>query len=552
MRKITFVLVAVLVLSAALVLPAAAQTTTTYVVQPGNTLASIARQFCTTWQQIYQMNQAVIGPNPNVLRPGTVLVVPNNCGGGNPPPGGVVPCDRGPTAHARGPISGNVYTVLLGDTMFSISQRFCNTVQQLSAANGISNPWLIFAGQRLTIPGGQPPPVTPTPPPPQGRYLTISSPTNGQVVPLIFTVSGTGAGLFENNVVVSAFTNGGQLLAQVPTTMQVPGGNTGGAGTWQTSLTVNVAPGTAGYVEAASPQSNVQPVRVSVTYGSGQTTPFIAIQAPANNTTVVSPFTVSGTGAGLFENNVVVSAFTNGGQLLAQVPTTMQVPGGNAGGSGTWQTSLTVSVAPGTAGFIEAASPQSNVQPVRVSVTFGSGQTTPFIAIQAPAANATVVSPFTVSGIGAGLPNATIVVQAFNNFNQMLNQQTALLTGPQVPSGGQGTWSVTMNVNVPTGTAGHIHAFASQGGAQAQINVIYGSGQSTQCSIVAIPSAPYYQFIGSQAPSGYFSPSGGVFPVWTRQWNGNQYWYQFTPATSPAQQWAPASSVSSITGTCPW
>lgn len=551
MRKLTFVLIAVVVLSAALVVPATAQTTTIYVVQPGNTLFSIARQFCTTWQQVYQMNQAVIGPNPNVLRAGTVLVVPNNCGGGNPPPppgGGGVPCDMGPSAHAKGPINGNVYTVTLGDTMFSISRRFCTTVQQLSAANGISNPWLIFVGQRLTIPGGSPPPVTPTPPP-QSRFLAISSPTNGQVVPLTFPVSGTGAGLFENNVVVRAFTNGGQQLAQVATTMQVPGGAPGGAGTWQTSLTVNVAPGTAGFVEASSPQSNVQPIRVSVTFGSGPTTPFLAIQSPANNATVVSPFTVSGSGAGLFENNVVVSAFTNGGQLLAQVPTTMQVPGGNPGGAGTWQTSLTVNVAPGTAGYVEAASPQSNVQPVRVSVTFGSGQTTPFIDIQSPAPNATVTSPFAVSGVGAGLFNSTIVVQAFNNFNLLLDQQTTTLTGSQVPSGGQGTWNVTMSVNVPVGTAGHIHAFATPNGPQDQVMITYGSGQSNQCSIVVTPGAPYYQFPGGQL-TGNFGPTGGTFPVSSRTWFSNQFWYPFT--LNSQQQWAPTTSISGITGTCTW
>ncbi|MEZ4771017.1 MAG: LysM peptidoglycan-binding domain-containing protein [Caldilineales bacterium] len=552
MRKFTLVLIAVLVLSAVLVLPAAAQTTTTYVVQPGDTLASIARQFCTTWQQIYHMNRAVIGPNPNVLRAGTVLVVPNNCGGHPPPPpppgGGSVPCDRGPSAHAKGPINGNVYTVTFGDTMFSISRRFCTTVPQLSAANGISNPWLIFAGQRLVIPGGPPPPVTPTPPP-QGRFLTMSSPTNGQVVPLIFPVSGTGAGLFENNVVVTAFTNGGQQLAQVATTMQVPGGAPGGAGTWQASLTVNVAPGTAGYVEASSPQSNVQPVRVSVTYGSGPTTPFIAIQAPANNAAVVSPFTVSGTGAGLFENNVVVSAFTNGGQLLARVPTTMQVPGGAPGGAGTWQVSLAVNVAPGTAGYVEAASPQSNVQPVRVSVTYGSGQGTPFIDIQSPAPNATVTSPFTVSGVGAGLFNTTIVVQAFNNFNVLLNQQTTVLQGSQVPSGGQGTWSVIMSVNVPAGTAGHIHAFSPQYGVQDQVVITYGLSQPSQCSIVAIPGAPYFQFPGG-ALTGNFGPSGGTFPVSTRTWFNNQFWYPFT--INAVQQWAPTTSISGITGSCIW
>lgn len=450
MRKFTLVLIAVLVLSAALVVPAAAQTTTTYVVQPGDTLSSIARQFCTTWQQIYHMNQAVIGPNPNVVRAGTVLVVPNNCGGNpppTPPPGGNVPCDRGPSQHASGAISGNVYTVAFGDTMFSISRRFCTTVQHLSAANGISNPWLIFAGQRLTIPGGQPPPpVTPTPPP-QGKYLTITTPTSGQVLPLIFTATGTGAGLFEGNVVVTAFTNGGQQLAQAPTTLQGPNVGTGGPGTWQVTLTVNVAPGTAGFIQATSPQSNVAAATVSVIYGSGQTAPFIDIQVPANNVTVANPFTVSGIGAGLF--------------------------------------------------------------------------------------------------------SSTIVAQAFNSSNQLLAQATTTLQGSAVGSGGQGTWSVALNVNAPAGTTGHVHVFAPQYGAQDQVNVVYGAGQSGQCTITVLPNAPYFQSPGG-VQTGNFGPSGGAFPAVWRQFFNNQYWYQFNLTPSGPLQWTPASSVTAITGACPW
>ncbi len=48
-----------------------------YTVQPGDTLAKIAARYCTTWEEIYQINAAVIGPDPNVLKPGTVLYVPN-------------------------------------------------------------------------------------------------------------------------------------------------------------------------------------------------------------------------------------------------------------------------------------------------------------------------------------------------------------------------------------------------------------------------------------------------------------------------------------------
>src|SRR5439155_2381082 len=43
------------------------------------------------------------------------------------------------------------YTVRLGDTLFGIARRFGTTVSKLAAANGLSNPNLIFAGQVLVI-----------------------------------------------------------------------------------------------------------------------------------------------------------------------------------------------------------------------------------------------------------------------------------------------------------------------------------------------------------------------------------------------------------------
>ena len=283
--KHSFLLFAVvIILALGWVTPAEANhaaQTIPYVVQPNDTLASIAVRNCTTWQHLYALNRGVIGPNPNVLKSGTVIMVPNLCGGptpgptASPGPGG---CNSGPTQHAMGPVSGTTYTVVLGDTLFSIARRFCTTTQQLAASNGIPNPWLIFAGQHLTVPVGSsptprrpptpPPPTTPTPTPSLQRYLTITNPAPGTVLPPTFSVSGTGAGLFEGNVVVTAFANTGQQLAQQPTTLQGPNVGTGGPGTWSTTLTVNVAPGTPGTIQATSPQSNVAPFIVSVTFGT--------------------------------------------------------------------------------------------------------------------------------------------------------------------------------------------------------------------------------------------------------------------------------------------
>src|SRR5689334_17160592 len=53
------------------------------------------------------------------------------------------------------------YTVQLGDTLFRISVRFRTNVRHLADINGIVNPSLIFAGQRIQVPSvGQ---ATPTP-----------------------------------------------------------------------------------------------------------------------------------------------------------------------------------------------------------------------------------------------------------------------------------------------------------------------------------------------------------------------------------------------------
>ncbi|MBK8049687.1 MAG: LysM peptidoglycan-binding domain-containing protein [Anaerolineales bacterium] len=68
-----------------------------------------------------------------------------------PQPGGVF--DRGPRPHATGYVNGSYYCVAFGDTLFSISQRFGVSAQQIAAANGIPNPWLIWANQFILIPG---------------------------------------------------------------------------------------------------------------------------------------------------------------------------------------------------------------------------------------------------------------------------------------------------------------------------------------------------------------------------------------------------------------
>jgi LysM repeat protein len=361
MKRLLFVLLILVVLMGALVAPVAASgshQTVTYVVKPGDSLSTIARQFCTTWQQIYHINQAVIGPNPNVLRPGTVLQVPNRCGGQPPtpvPPGG---CNLGPISHAMGPLNGNTYTVVAGDTLYSIAKRFCTTVNYLATTNGIRHPSLIFVGQRLVVPVG-------TAPPPQQRYLTMAFPTNGAVLPATWTATGTGAGLFEGNVVVTAFTNAGVQIAQQATILQGANVGTSGPGTWSATLTTNVAAGTPGYVIASSPQSNVPSVRANVTYGQPPAGATIAITSPLPNITLPRTFSVIGTASGMQQGFVVVQALSRDGTVLFS-EASVAVPGG----SGTWNVALTVPVTSITDGQIVAFWSQNTAVRTSILVRF--------------------------------------------------------------------------------------------------------------------------------------------------------------------------------------
>ena len=264
MKRLNLALLVILVLALVLA-PAATPTASAqsapmvaYTVQPGDTLAKIAARYCTTWEEIYQINAAVIGPDPNVLKPGTVLYVPNRCAA---PPSNCAVYDHGPSMYANGTVSGNVYTVAAGDTWYSVGVRFGLPWETISAANGGGG---LYPGRQLIIPGL----CSSTPPPSQQSYLSITNPQAGANLPATFTVSGKGAGLIEGNVVVTAKDSAGRILAQKATTLQGANVGTGGEGTWSTSLTVNASTVTSGAIEATSPGVPAM-AAVSITYSGG-------------------------------------------------------------------------------------------------------------------------------------------------------------------------------------------------------------------------------------------------------------------------------------------
>ena len=337
--------------------------------------------------------------------------------------------------------------------------------------------------------------ATPTPVQPVEAYISISEPVQGAILDITqpIAVAGSGAGLFEGTVVVQVIDRDGNILAQQPTILQGPDVGTGGEGTWEVELTVETQPGMAGQIRAFSQSPADGSIAaedwVDVSLGSTPAVQaYIQIDDPVSGQTldIANPVTVRGKGAGLPEGNVVVQALDRDGNELALQPTTLQGPDVGAGGEGTWEVQITIQTEPGMAGQIRAFSPSpldgSIIAEARVQVSFGSTPAMPvFLEIGEPADGAVLdtANPVPVSGTGGGLPEGNVVVQAIDANNNVLAEQATNLQGPDVGTGGEGTWSVDLIVQPPAGTIGQIIAFSpspesGEPVAGSAINVTYG------------------------------------------------------------------------------
>lgn len=97
----------------------------TYYVQAGDTLSSIATKFGTTVSNLVSINHI---SNPNVIYVGQKIYVGEATQG-----------------------QSNAYTVQSGDTLSGIASKFGTTWKDLAQKNGLANPNVIYVGQTLTI-----------------------------------------------------------------------------------------------------------------------------------------------------------------------------------------------------------------------------------------------------------------------------------------------------------------------------------------------------------------------------------------------------------------
>ncbi len=145
---------------------------TTYTVQPGEGLISIATKFGIDYLTLAAANGI---EEPYVIHPGQVLQIPTDgappAETDDPPPSSPEPA--APAAAAPevppseapppAPSSPGTYTVQVGDSLSKIAAQFGTNYLVLADINGLQDPYIVNVGQVLSVPGAPAAPAAPAP-----------------------------------------------------------------------------------------------------------------------------------------------------------------------------------------------------------------------------------------------------------------------------------------------------------------------------------------------------------------------------------------------------
>jgi LysM repeat protein len=146
--------------------PTTSASSSTYVVQSGDSLSKIARKFNVSLSDLATANGLT---NLNLLYVGQRLVIPGVTVASAP--------TTVPAATAAPVASGSTYTIVGGDTIYKIAQKLGVDPLALIAANGILNPNLIYVGQKLIVPGSASAPAATATPVPTPAPAATAVPT---------------------------------------------------------------------------------------------------------------------------------------------------------------------------------------------------------------------------------------------------------------------------------------------------------------------------------------------------------------------------------------
>lgn len=121
----------------------------TLTLRPGDNLTYIARDHGTTVQAILEANRI---SNPNRIYAGQSLVIPGNAVAEAPSEESVAAVEAIEAVAEETSGESRTYTVQRGDSAIGIARELGVDVEELLAANGVTNRNRIYAGQLLTVP----------------------------------------------------------------------------------------------------------------------------------------------------------------------------------------------------------------------------------------------------------------------------------------------------------------------------------------------------------------------------------------------------------------
>jgi len=110
-----------------------------YTVQPGDTCSAIADAHGISIDTLIAANAGIIS-DPSLIEVGWELIIPGELTGTR----------RSPAPSGDGVSS---YTIQAGDTLNALAERWGCTVAAIAELNGVTNPALVFVGQRIRKPG---------------------------------------------------------------------------------------------------------------------------------------------------------------------------------------------------------------------------------------------------------------------------------------------------------------------------------------------------------------------------------------------------------------
>lgn len=131
------------------------QETITYIVQPGDTLSTIAHSFDLTSKTLVWANGM---SDQDFIKPGQTLKIP--------------------------PVEGYLYTIKKGDTLAAIATKYNGEQEAILDANHLATAEAIQPGEEIIIPGGEPPaPPAPTPSQRRSSFTQVFGGNNSGSIP---------------------------------------------------------------------------------------------------------------------------------------------------------------------------------------------------------------------------------------------------------------------------------------------------------------------------------------------------------------------------------